>query len=222
MQSEEIGQAYDTIGLSYQTASADNRKHLEEILGELLEVIPEGARILDIGCGTGKPISSFLASKGHLVTGVDVSQRMVELARAQVPEGEFFQADLRTFEPPLAGQYDAVIASHSLYYMTREEQKEIVQKFNKWLSPGGTFFLGAALRRKALDSGTVSFDEEGWADTAEVSFLGQRFKGTYGKLDAWRNLVQSGGFESIRVNERESSFEDNQDFQEFYILAKKV
>ena len=48
----------------------------------LLRVFPRGARLLDLGCGTGED-ALFLASRGRRVVGVDISSAMVEEARAK-------------------------------------------------------------------------------------------------------------------------------------------
>src|SRR5688572_14998769 len=55
--------------------------------------IPSGADVLDLGCGAGVPMTRRLAI-GRRVTGVDISTRQVELARANVPDATFIQADM--------------------------------------------------------------------------------------------------------------------------------
>ena len=50
--------------------------------------------MLDLGCGTGLPTARQLTDAGLRVTGVDLSAGMLALARANVPDAEFVQADL--------------------------------------------------------------------------------------------------------------------------------
>lgn len=59
--------------------------------------------VLDIGCGSGRPIASHLAAEGHSVTGIDSSPAMVELFRPNVPDAEAIVADMRLAGPALAG-----------------------------------------------------------------------------------------------------------------------
>lgn len=92
----------------------DVRKHFEEIAGEydrwkeksayyyrLLagiyrERIPEGASVLEIGCGTGTLLAALSPARG---VGVDVSPRMVEIAAAKHPSLSFRVADAEAFDP---------------------------------------------------------------------------------------------------------------------------
>src|SRR3954453_6805749 len=48
-----------------------------------------GARVLDLGCGTGVPTAGMLVESGLEVIGVDVSTEMLALARRNVPTGRF-------------------------------------------------------------------------------------------------------------------------------------
>jgi SAM-dependent methyltransferase len=67
-----------------------------------------GERVLDVGCGPGRH-SHALARRGLRVTGVDVAQQFVELARDRAPEGAtFVRADARRL-PVATASMDAVI-----------------------------------------------------------------------------------------------------------------
>lgn len=64
----------------------NNNKHLDL----LIEKLNPRARILDLGCGAGIPIDKYLIDKGFKVIGIDISEKQIELAKNNVPEGEFF------------------------------------------------------------------------------------------------------------------------------------
>ena len=49
------------------------------------QTLPSGARVLDLGCGTGSPISQALIERGFNVYGVDASPMMVAAFRARFP-----------------------------------------------------------------------------------------------------------------------------------------
>lgn len=61
-------------------------------------LIPEGARVLEAGCSTGHLLAALKPARG---VGIDISTRMIEVARSRHPELEFVTADL---ESPLLGQ----------------------------------------------------------------------------------------------------------------------
>lgn len=67
-------------------------------LNHFLSLIPEYAQILDLGCGSGKPVAAYLIEQGHAVTGVDSSEVMIEMAAHNFPEQHWIQADMRQLD----------------------------------------------------------------------------------------------------------------------------
>ncbi|KIJ37293.1 hypothetical protein M422DRAFT_178183, partial [Sphaerobolus stellatus SS14] len=137
--------AYDAIGASYDTQCLDYAAHLQDTLTKVTDMLPPESKVLDIGCGTGKPASFYFVSKAHEVVGLDISQKMVEVAREQVPEARFFQSDMTTFYPPDVGDYGAVVASHSLYYLTLGQLRTMIYRFSHWVKKGGIVLVGSSL-----------------------------------------------------------------------------
>lgn len=149
-------EVFDALGHDYETAFAGltaQRDELDWLVGEL----PERARVLDVGCGTGRPTAELLVAAGCDVTGVDVSPRMIDIARAQVPGARFEIADLRTVTCS-AGRWDAVVAFFPLLQLTRAEIDAALARFADWLAPGGIFLMA-----------TVPADVEG----VDFEFMGQ-------------------------------------------------
>ncbi|SLN32188.1 magnesium protoporphyrin IX methyltransferase [Roseisalinus antarcticus] len=89
----------------------------------LLDQLPEdltGARVLDAGCGTGA-LAQDLARRGAQVTAVDISPKLVEIARDRTPrhlDVDFRAGDL---SDPALGRFDHVIAMDSLIYYSVPE-----------------------------------------------------------------------------------------------------
>lgn len=69
-------------------------------------LVPPGARVLELGCGTGDLLASLQPSYG---AGIDLSPKMVERAKAKFPHLHFQIGDARDF--PLEGQFDYIILS---------------------------------------------------------------------------------------------------------------
>lgn len=63
----------------------DERAELEAVFIERLAEIADGGRVLDVGCGAGRH-SIVLAERGHVVTGVDLSPRILRIARERWDE----------------------------------------------------------------------------------------------------------------------------------------
>lgn len=88
----ELAAIYDRFADRYD----QNRDlfDMTAIIGAFEQRLPPGGRLLDLGCGAGEPLARHFASRGWSVTGVDLSQRMLELARKHVPGIEAIQADM--------------------------------------------------------------------------------------------------------------------------------
>jgi magnesium-protoporphyrin O-methyltransferase len=81
-----------------------------------------GARVLDAGCGTGAA-SAELAARGADVVAIDISPRLVEIARARLPDDLKARVDFRAGDMLAAelGRFDHAIAMDSLIYYTQPD-----------------------------------------------------------------------------------------------------
>lgn len=80
-----VARGYDTCAEAYDAA---RREKAEQALTMLMNRLDEGAVVLDVGCGAGVPVARALTRR-FSVTGIDISGRMVDRARMNVPEGTF-------------------------------------------------------------------------------------------------------------------------------------
>lgn len=109
----------------------------ERITDLLLESLPAGAAVLDLGCGNGLPTTARLAGQFQ-VTGVDVSGEQLARARQHVPDACLIRADIATVDFP-AESFDAVTAFFSIIHLPREEHAGLFGSVARWLRPGGYF-----------------------------------------------------------------------------------
>jgi ubiquinone/menaquinone biosynthesis C-methylase UbiE len=91
---------------------------------------------LDLGCGTGRHVTSALAAAGFRVTGLDVSARSLDVARRELPAVQFLEGDMATVSFP-ARSFDLVTAFYSIIHLPREEHGELLRRVAHWLRPGG-------------------------------------------------------------------------------------
>ena len=75
---------YNKIALDYTKVFKKNPNYLI-VLRKFVEDMPRRAKVLDAGCGTGVPVAKFL-SKRFEVVGIDISPKMIKLARKNVPK----------------------------------------------------------------------------------------------------------------------------------------
>jgi hypothetical protein len=100
----------------------------------ILRFVPQGARILDIGCAGG---SELLAQRGR-VTGLDVSLRAAETAARRYPCAVRGDVRATDFSP---GSFDAIVSSFVWEHMKPGEKDLLLEKFQAWLRPGGKVVL---------------------------------------------------------------------------------
>ena len=79
---------YDLVADEYARLEGADQWPRMRWLQKLLDHIEPGSSVLDLGCGSGDPADVEI-SKQHTVTGVDISQAQVDLARQNVPGGAF-------------------------------------------------------------------------------------------------------------------------------------
>ncbi len=110
---------------------ADEALWLDRFVADL----PAGASILDVGCGSGWPIGAALLERGFQLTGVDASPGLIAHAQATLPTGVWSVGDMREILPP--GPFDGVLAWHSLFHLSPDDQKKVLPKLAASVAEGG-------------------------------------------------------------------------------------
>jgi SAM-dependent methyltransferase len=110
---EEVPELYDSARPGYP----------EQVFDDLAELarLPEAARIVEIGCGTGQATIP-LAERGYRVTCVELGEQLAAFARRKLsafPSVEIVNADFEEWQPGEAG-YDAVVAFTAFHWLDPE------------------------------------------------------------------------------------------------------
>ena len=132
---EIVARGYDAIALRYAEWAGRVHSPAIEWLRDLDARLPEGADVLELGCGRGVPGTRHVA-KRHRVTGVDISAVQIELARHHVPEASFVHADALELEIA-PGTLDAVVALYFFGHVPIDEQRALIRRIALWLKDGG-------------------------------------------------------------------------------------
>ncbi|WP_129311675.1 methyltransferase domain-containing protein [Streptomyces sp. L2] len=167
---------FDVLGGTYE----ETHGRIPELLASLdwlISRLPERAKVLDLGSGTGRPTAQRLAEAGHEVLGCDVSATMVDLARSRVPAARFEQVDLREL-PDEPDGWDAVTAYFPLLQMSRADIAATVRRVGTWLKPGGLLALA-----------TIPADAEDF----ELTWMGQVCRASSFPAPAFLDLVREAG-----------------------------
>lgn len=131
---ENVFEVYDKIA---EWFSENRYSGLMEksYLDKMTALLNKRATILDLGCGTGKPILEYLFSNKLEVTGIDASHKMIEIARKNFPTVELILEDMRKLS--LNKKFDALIAWHSFFHLPAEDQRKMFDIFAIHLNPKG-------------------------------------------------------------------------------------
>ena len=133
-----VARGYDTIAERYLAWAATVRvAERERYTRLLLDSLPSGATVLELGCGAGIPTTQRLAAR-FAVTGVDLSPRQITLAQQHVPGATFRTGDMTALSFP-AEVFDAVCAFYAITHVPREEHAGLLTRIASWLRPGGLF-----------------------------------------------------------------------------------
>ena len=111
---------------------------LEEVFRKYLKVPVKS--ILDLGCGTGMH-DKELISRGYNVTGIDLSQEMIEIAKQRVPKAKFRVGDMANFE--LDEKFDVILTMFAaIGYLTKNKQLEdFFNNVKKYLKEDGMLII---------------------------------------------------------------------------------
>ncbi len=113
----------------------------------LLDYVPAGAHVLDIGCGNGSSLINLVKNKGCTGIGFDFSTKMIESAQENVTAAKL-QDRIKLYcrdVPPVShewGQFKLAYSQRCLINLeTVEHQKEAVLSVAESLTPGGTYIM---------------------------------------------------------------------------------
>jgi cyclopropane fatty-acyl-phospholipid synthase-like methyltransferase len=137
--------SYDAIAHEWDTARTSLSTTERRFLDAVLDGLAAPARILDLGCGTGRPIAEYVLSRGHHVTGVDQSEALLGIARARLPRGEWVHARMEDSSVDVyrEASFHGAIVWDSLFHVERERHAAILAKVHRALVPGGRVTLTA-------------------------------------------------------------------------------
>lgn len=159
---ENEGKKYDIISKDF--AELRDTYTEKKYLDFLMLRIPQDAHILDVGCGSGKPIASYLIKHHYQVTGLDASEKLIKIAKEKHPTMSFLHGDMRSID--IKSEYDAVIAWDSFFHLPQKDQPEMIERFASWIKEKGLLVF-------------TTGDKEG--EILNANMLGEQF--SYYSLD---------------------------------------
>lgn len=164
----------------------------------------EGSRVLDLGCGTGLELEAYFAlNPGAKITGIDLSEAMLDALKAKFPEKELTLIRGSYFDVPLGeGLYDAAVSVESLHHFTAEQKEALYRKLRAALKEGGMFVLtdyfaeSEELEKEYFRNLAQLKKEQGIADGEFVHY------DTPLLVDHETDVMRRAGFREVRIVEK--------------------
>jgi 2-polyprenyl-3-methyl-5-hydroxy-6-metoxy-1,4-benzoquinol methylase len=178
------------------------QSELNQVIVDLVPLMKVNGSVLDVGCGTGYPITAYLAKQGFQVTGIDFTPKMIEFAQSQpIPNATFLLTDMLTYQPKKT--FDAVIAFDSLFHLLLNEQDFVIRKLISLLNPGGIFLMTHGKKQGKING----------------EMFGSKF--TYSSLDtsSYHQLLSQLGMEILTLIEDYK--EKSTGTRDLLLIAKK-
>ena len=186
----KIKQSYDNIA---ETWHKEREWHIEKpSIDEAIIHLKPSATILDVGCGTGKPIAAYLIGKGFDVYGLDISPKLIQYAKSVIPEKKLFLADICEFTTDV--HFDAIICWFTLFHIHADHHFDVLKKLHSFLKPDGVLLITFADTSCEPGGTDVKVIDE---NTIESEMFGEPFYHSGNPANINSKLIKQAGFEII-------------------------
>ncbi len=142
MRPEDTLSIYEQVAAGYARSrdkTLFERRWLDRLLAYAV-----GREILDIGCGTGRPIAQYLSERRAQVTGVDGSAAMVRLFSQTLPDADVHLADMRGLR--LNKTFNGLLAWDSFFHLSPDDQRAMFPVFAAHAEPRAVLMFTAGHR----------------------------------------------------------------------------
>jgi SAM-dependent methyltransferase len=119
-----------------------NRRWIDKVWHDrFIDSLGRGASVLDLGCGSGRPVAEYMVERELCVTGVDTSPTMISFCRDRLPDQEWIVADMRQLA--LSRRFDGILAFDSFFHLNHDDQRRMFAIFADHGSAGTILMFNA-------------------------------------------------------------------------------
>ena len=202
-------QAYNIAADRYHSLFRDElkeKKYDMMLLDFFTGRLNKGSLICDAGCGPSGHIGRYLANKGMVITGIDISDRCIELASNLNPDMRFVREDMAkmSFEND---SFDAVVSFYSIIHTPKNLVQEVLREFYRVLKPGGLLLIAV----KAGSGESLKTDLLGIETEILLSLFNE---------NEIREYLTRNGFD-IFFSEKREPYEFEIKYERIFVIGKK-
>lgn len=165
-------------------------------------LLKPGDLVLDVGCGAGVK-SKYLISKGLKVVGIDLSEKMIEIAQKEVPDTKFLVADIT--EPlKLDEKIDGIFAQAVLLHIPKKDIKKVISNLVNLLKPKGYLYIAIkGLRAGQNEEQIIKESDYGYEYERFFSFYTSQELNEYlkelGLINTYEDVISTGNTDWIQL-----------------------
>jgi SAM-dependent methyltransferase len=175
-----VERGYDTGHFEELRVNHTLTAHEKSFLDGFLCLLPAPTRVLDIGCGPGVPYDRYLVEHGCTLTGLDLSGRLISLARSNVPEANYIKEDI--LKANFETCFDGILSLFAIFHIPRANHENLFRLFNRSLTGRGALLI-------TLATAEMEFVSDWWGAPMAWSSYDPEF---------YINLLKSLGYALIR------------------------
>ena len=158
IETKEVIEFFDRLAPDWDAELIRN----DDIISTILDnaAVTEGKIILDVACGTGVLIPDYLKRRVVSVTGIDISPKMAEIAKAKFPQPEvtILCGDVETTD--FGRQFDCIVVYNAFPHFPDPERLiknlsgllKLIKNLSGLLKPGGTLTVAHGMSREKIDA----------------------------------------------------------------------
>ncbi|KAK4981350.1 hypothetical protein LTR66_010060 [Elasticomyces elasticus] len=194
---------FDSLNVEYEHAYRDN-PFKKACITKAITLLEPGARVLDVGCGTGVPVSQMLADASMEVHGFDIAPKMIGYASKRVTKGSFTTADMLEYQPE--GKFSGIFVIYRHLQLDYSSFHSAMFKLARALEPSGILVIGQSPTDTCVPEDDPTFDEtRSYVEGYNLPF--------WGKPLATFMMSRGGQLEFLRSMGLEIVYETVDDFQ---------
>lgn len=174
--------AYNHMAATYDKNR--NAFDMTNVLNDFYECLEiKKGNLLDAGCGAGEPFADWFIKRGWQVSGVDLSDKMLDLAKEYVPQMKRICAPMQEvdFED---NSFEAITAIYSLFHLSPDDQRLMFKKFFWWLKNKGSLLFTYATKEYTNHD---TFNDY-------IEFMGERLYYSHRTPDELKKELTDAGF----------------------------
>ena len=202
-----VKEGYNEIAEIYEQFTDRNTPNLE-IFKQFVSLIDPKKRILELGCGSGSPTCNYFFSNGFQYTGVDLSEKQLELAKKFFPKykNNFREGEMLSYtKSQQEKSFDALIALFCIFHLPKYKHLELFKNIKRILTDGSPVLFTAA---DSENEGT----EDNWIGGGKTMFWSNY------PFSWYEEKLTEIGFKHINTFRREFEFANEIEIQYFLLF----